>query len=223
MKKPPEQVSFRGFGEWEAGRISGEIQKTLEQKHSRAIPAEKQNPAFRSSSIQTVTVGLGISPNPALRLVGYTTGRDFHPALKIPVQFGKYYNPFPSPCQPPLPAPCAAVPGKGRREGKLWRRSPSPGRKKSALPVGRRRWTGKKRQGARRTGAVFPDTEEKNAALSLSNPSVKRRTFGDPYENRTRDSAVKGRCLNRLTNGPEGSEIYQNSLQRNDSGSGNRI
>ena len=26
--------------------------------------------------------------------------------------------------------------------------------------------------------------------------------FGDPYENRTRDSAVKGRCLNRLTNGP---------------------
>ena len=29
------------------------------------------------------TVGLGISPNHALRLVGYTTGRDFHPALKI--------------------------------------------------------------------------------------------------------------------------------------------
>ena len=26
---------------------------------------------------------------------------------------------------------------------------------------------------------------------------------GDPYENRTRDSAVKGRCLNRLTNGPK--------------------
>ena len=25
---------------------------------------------------------------------------------------------------------------------------------------------------------------------------------GDPYENRTRVSAVKGRCLNRLTNGP---------------------
>ena len=25
---------------------------------------------------------------------------------------------------------------------------------------------------------------------------------GDPYENRTRDTAVKGRCLNRLTNGP---------------------
>ena len=26
--------------------------------------------------------------------------------------------------------------------------------------------------------------------------------LGDPYENRTRDTAVKGRCLNRLTNGP---------------------
>ena len=27
--------------------------------------------------------------------------------------------------------------------------------------------------------------------------------FGDPYENRTRVTAVKGRCLNRLTNGPK--------------------
>ncbi|MBP2633430.1 MAG: hypothetical protein H6Q70_4058 [Firmicutes bacterium] len=26
--------------------------------------------------------------------------------------------------------------------------------------------------------------------------------FGDPYEIRTREAAVKGRCLNRLTNGP---------------------
>jgi hypothetical protein len=25
---------------------------------------------------------------------------------------------------------------------------------------------------------------------------------GDPYGNRTHDTAVKGRCLNRLTNGP---------------------
>ena len=37
----------------------------------------------------------------------------------------------------------------------------------------------------------------------------KRRTsewmsffFGDPYGNRTHVTAVKGRCLNRLTNGP---------------------
>ena len=29
------------------------------------------------------TVGFGIAPNHALRLVGYTTGRDLHPALKI--------------------------------------------------------------------------------------------------------------------------------------------
>ena len=28
------------------------------------------------------------------------------------------------------------------------------------------------------------------------------RFSGDPYENRTRVTAVKGRCLNRLTNGP---------------------
>ena len=36
-----------------------------------------------SSLIQTVTVGFGITPNrPRLRLVGYTTGGDLHPALK---------------------------------------------------------------------------------------------------------------------------------------------
>ena len=29
------------------------------------------------------TVGFGISPNHAQRLVGYTTGRESHPALKI--------------------------------------------------------------------------------------------------------------------------------------------
>ena len=27
-------------------------------------------------------------------------------------------------------------------------------------------------------------------------------SFGDPYGNRTHVTAVKGRCLNRLTNGP---------------------
>ena len=30
-------------------------------------------------------------------------------------------------------------------------------------------------------------------------------SFGDPYGNRTHVTAVKGRCLNRLTNGPYGS------------------
>ena len=29
------------------------------------------------------TVGFGVTPNHALRLVGYTTGRESHPALKI--------------------------------------------------------------------------------------------------------------------------------------------
>ena len=29
------------------------------------------------------TVGFGITPNHALRLVGYTTGRESHPALKM--------------------------------------------------------------------------------------------------------------------------------------------
>ena len=33
------------------------------------------------------TVGFGISPNHAIRLVGYTTGRESHPALKISFQF----------------------------------------------------------------------------------------------------------------------------------------
>jgi hypothetical protein len=37
------------------------------------------------------TVGLGISPNPALRLVGYTTGGELHPALKILIQLKKVY------------------------------------------------------------------------------------------------------------------------------------
>ena len=32
------------------------------------------------------TVGFGISPNHAFRLVGYTTGRELHPALKIVIQ-----------------------------------------------------------------------------------------------------------------------------------------
>ncbi|EEQ57648.1 hypothetical protein CBFG_01358 [Clostridiales bacterium 1_7_47FAA] len=32
------------------------------------------------------TVGFGITPNHALRLVGCTTGRESHPALKILIQ-----------------------------------------------------------------------------------------------------------------------------------------
>ena len=36
-------------------------------------------------------------------------------------------------------------------------------------------------------------------------PSMDGCSFGDPYGNRTHVTAVKGRCLNRLTNGPYGS------------------
>ncbi len=43
---------------------------------------------------------------------------------------------------------------------------------------------------------------------TVSNETV---FFGDPCENRTRDTAVKGRCLNRLTNGPF---IYINSQSK---------
>ena len=43
----------------------------------------------------------------------------------------------------------------------------------------------------------------KNKSVNGSNHiSIRICGSGDPYENRTRDTAVKGRCLNRLTNGP---------------------
>jgi hypothetical protein len=35
-----------------------------------------------SSPIQTITVGSGISPNPAQRLAGYTADRELHPSPK---------------------------------------------------------------------------------------------------------------------------------------------
>lgn len=45
------------------------------------------------------TVGFGITPNHALRLVGFTTGREFHPALKFVFNLCVYNNPFPPGCQ----------------------------------------------------------------------------------------------------------------------------
>ena len=33
--------------------------------------------------------------------------------------------------------------------------------------------------------------------------------FGDPYGNRTHVTAVKGRCLNRLTNGPGSGDLIR--------------
>ena len=50
------------------------------KKYSRAMNFACKH---SSSFIQTVTVGFGITPNHALRLVGCTTGRELHPALKI--------------------------------------------------------------------------------------------------------------------------------------------
>ena len=52
----------------------------------------------------------------------------------------------------------------------------------------------------KRTGAIlliFLGKAQKNAACK-----GKPHFFGDPYGNRTHVTAVKGRCLNRLTNGP---------------------
>ena len=40
------------------------------------------------------TVGFGITPNHALRLVGFTTGRESHPALKICFLFTKFTIPL---------------------------------------------------------------------------------------------------------------------------------
>ncbi len=50
------------------------------------------------------TVGLGISPNPALRLVGYTTGGELHPALKTDIFFFcRQYTQGACPCQEGFP------------------------------------------------------------------------------------------------------------------------
>ena len=38
------------------------------------------------------TVGFGVSPNHALRLVGFTTGGESHPALKIFIQLRLVYT-----------------------------------------------------------------------------------------------------------------------------------
>ena len=43
--------------------------------------------------------------------------------------------------------------------------------------------------------------------MTVNSPAMKKSTcaasaFGDPDENRTRVTAVKGRCLSRLTTGP---------------------
>lgn len=62
-------------------------QKSSEMyKHSRAMILRAQILASAYKPIffhPDCTVGFGITPNHAFRLVGFTTGRDLHPALKI--------------------------------------------------------------------------------------------------------------------------------------------
>ena len=51
---------------------------------------------------------------------------------------------------------------------------------------------------------VLLDLNQRPLACEASAlPAELSTHLGDPYENRTRDSAVKGRCLNLLTNGPD--------------------
>ena len=51
-----------------------------------------------------------------------------------------------------------------------------------------------------RGSAEYPPTTTKGRALAR--PFLETRWFGDPWGNRTPVTAVKGRCLSRLTNGP---------------------
>ena len=60
--------------------------------HIRADKAPQREKTICSGKIffhPDCTVGFGVSPNHALRLVGYTTGRELHPALKILLFFCK--------------------------------------------------------------------------------------------------------------------------------------
>ena len=66
----------------------------MENKSSGMKYIPEQNHGRRSNTpcVYTIffhpdyTVGLGISPNHTLRLVGFTTGGESHPALKILIQ-----------------------------------------------------------------------------------------------------------------------------------------
>ena len=61
------------------------------------IPEQHHGRRYNHPCVHTIffhpdyTVGLGISPNHALRLVGFTTGGESHPALKILIQLRKVY------------------------------------------------------------------------------------------------------------------------------------
>ena len=61
--------------------------------------------------------------------------------------------------------------------------------------------------------------EQKNSKLlgSLHNDLTQARgNIGDPWENRTPDAGVRGRSLNRLTNGPYNAELQHIKKNRSE-------
>ena len=59
----------------------------------------------------------------------------------------------------------------------------------------------------RRMNGGFPPRGDAMRHRRIKDAPAKRQGRGDPDENRTRVTAVKGRCLNRLTTGPLVAEI----------------
>ena len=81
------------------------MKKSSGIKNSRAVNPHENNFAKMLYAYILIffhpdcTVGFGVSPNHTLRLVGYTTGRDFHPALKILFNYSIYSTPTCLCCQ----------------------------------------------------------------------------------------------------------------------------
>jgi len=82
-EKYPEVIQGKGFiyrFTYSLYKKSSEMITISELNKQR--PMQNKCKTLLSSFIQTLTVGLGITPNHTLRLVGYTTGRETIPALK---------------------------------------------------------------------------------------------------------------------------------------------
>ena len=80
-KSPEHQVQ----GETTARKNTCAAKNSGTNIHSRAVIHTQEDtllPAHFVFFHPDYTVGFGIAPNHALRLVGYTTGRESHPALK---------------------------------------------------------------------------------------------------------------------------------------------
>ena len=83
-----------------------------------------------------------------------------------------------------------------------------------------------------RTGTDFTPRDFKSLVSAYSTTPAKDMNYaphkrkgrnGDPDENRTRVTAVKGRCLNRLTTGPLVAEIGLNRTRTYDTSGMNRM